>query len=163
MLISSYDPDNIKINFDNPSSMQANGETIVIPQNITDALNALPPNPNYLPPEQFMDASQKSYIDTWHSIYGIDSKPPQIYWDPVKEQPTYVNQNFRYLIDSSLNRNKNNNNIYYIILINILVKVDCLRLVVLQIYILRPTYPRPKHNFHTATIFLGIYTKELQL
>ena len=113
MLISSYDPDNIKINFDNPSSMQANGETIVIPQNITDALNALPPNPNYLPPEQFMDASQKSYIDTWHSIYGIDSKPPQIYWDPVKEQPTYVNQNFRYLIDSSLNRNKNNNNIYY--------------------------------------------------
>jgi len=112
-LLTSYDPDNIVIDFDNPDTMYANGETITVPHSITEALNSLPPNPNYLGPEEFLQTSQEQYQVLWREIYGKEVSAPPLYWSPVKVQPPYVNQDHEHFIDTSVNRQEGADNYHF--------------------------------------------------
>lgn len=103
--VSNYDPDNVKIDFDHPDKFEVDNELITIPHNITEALDSLPENPNYLPPEQFFEVTSVRYADLWHEIYGEDTPAPQIFWDPVKVQPEYVDSNLRALLNNILTQN----------------------------------------------------------
>ena len=112
-LLTSYDPDNIVIDFDNPDIMYANGETITIPHSITEALNSLPPNPNYLDPAEFLQTSQEQYLELWQEIYGNEVSAPHLHWSPVKIQPPYVNQDLEHFIDTSVDRQEGADNYHF--------------------------------------------------
>jgi len=75
-LFKDYDPDNIKLDFDNPDKVETLTNRYTIPQETIDRLNGLPHNPNFLPLPEFFSEIESSYEQQWHNIYGEKSVPP---------------------------------------------------------------------------------------
>lgn len=89
-LVADYDPDNLTGRIDYPSVISTDDGKVIVPSEVIKALEELPANPNYLPPEQYLEATENSYMEEWRTIYGNESEPPKIYWAPIKDKPEYV-------------------------------------------------------------------------